>query len=94
MKKITLYDESGDFGDSEPVRENIRTVWADKLKRTSMQTVFRAKAAGVDVSMQAVILAHDYNEQQFADIEGVKFTIESATPAESPLSFRLLMSRE
>ena len=91
-KKITLFNRTMPNGTAQPQKKDERTVWAS-LDTIGSTVSFNALAAGIKLTNQAEIWAKEYNQEQYATVDGKDYRIENAVKTGNQLTIKLLLSR-
>lgn len=91
-KKITLFDKTTPNGTAPPQKINERIVWAS-VSNIGSTVSLNALAIGIKLTSQAEMWAKEYNQEQYATIDGKDFRIENAVKTGNQLTIKLLLSR-
>lgn len=91
-EKITLFNRTMPNGTAQPQKKDERTMWAS-IDTIGSTVSFNALAAGIKLTNQAEMWAKEYNQEQYATVDGKDYRIESAVKTGNQLTIKLLLSR-
>ena len=91
-KKITLFNRTTPNGTAKQKKKDESTVWAS-IDTIGSTVSFNALAAGIKLTNQAEMWAKEYNQEQYATVDGKDYRIESAVKRGNQLTIKLLLSR-
>ncbi len=91
-KRLTLLTLECPPGRGEPKETDRVEVWAD-VSEPGTVTKFQGLAAGVDISLSAVMWRREYKGHTHAEYQGVRYRITATGAAANQLHIRLSLSR-
>ena len=91
-KKITLFNRTTPNGTAQPQKKDESTVWAS-IDTIGSTVSFNALAVGIKLTNQVEMWAKEYNQEQYATVDGKDYRIESAVKTGNQLTIKLLLSR-
>lgn len=91
-KRLTLLTLKSSAGRREPEVAESSVVWAD-VSEPGTVTKFQGLAAGVDISLTAVMWRREYKDYTHAEYGDVRYKIASTGAAENSLHLKLSLER-
>lgn len=91
-RRLTLLTLVYPPGRAAPEVTDQATVWAD-VSEPGTVTKFQGLAAGVDVSLTAVMWRREFRNFTHAEYQGVRYRIISTGAAANPLHIKLSLGR-